>query len=130
MQQSPPCILPGAPMHDLFEALRRAILDLDPCVYECPRRHYIAYKGSTNIVDIVPQKTRLQLTLNTRFRDLDDPAGLATDCTNRHFWGNGDALVMLEALRQIPYVMELVRQVFNRQIHRDASKHAALRTSP
>ena len=125
-----PCILPGAPMHDLFEALRRAILDLDSGVYECPRRHYIAYKGSTNIVDIVPQKTRLQLTLNTRFRDLDDPAGLATDCTNRHFWGNGDALVMLEDRRQIPYVMELVRQVFNRQMHRDASKHAALRTSP
>ena len=125
-----PCILPGAPMHDLFEVLRRAILDLDSGVYECPRRHYIAYKGSTNIVDIVPKKTRLQLTLNTRFRDLDDPAGLATDCTYRHFWGNGDALVMLEDRRQIPYVMDLVRQVFNRQIHRDPGKHAALRTGP
>lgn len=31
---------------------------------------YIAYKTTTNFVDIVPQKSRLRLSLNLRFDEL------------------------------------------------------------
>ena len=107
-----PHLRPGAPMHDLFEAVRQAILALGPQVREEFRRHYVAYKTQTNFVDVVPQKRRLLLTLNMRFDELGDPRGLAADITNLGRWGNGDVQVELDNERQIPYAMELVRQAF------------------
>ena len=109
-----PHLRPGAPMHDLFEAVRQAILALGPQVREEFRRHYVAYKTQTNFVDLVPQKRRLLLTLNMRFDELNDPRGLAADITNLGLWGNGDVQVELDNERQITYAMELVRQAFAR----------------
>ena len=108
-----PHIRPGAPMHDLFEAVRQHLLALGPHVREEFRRHYVAYKTHTNFVDVVPQKRRLLLTLNMRFGELDDPRGLATDITNLGLWGNGDVQVELDNERQIAYAMDLVRQAFS-----------------
>ena len=110
-----PHLRPGAPMHDLFEAVRQAILALGPKVREEFRRHYVAYKTETNFVDLVPQKHRLLLTLNMRFDELSDPRGLAADITNLGLWGNGDVQVELDNERQIPYTMKLVRQAFARK---------------
>ena len=59
-------------MHDLFEAVRQAILALGPQVREEFRTHYVAYKTQTNFVDVVPQKRRLLLSLNMRFDELGD----------------------------------------------------------
>ena len=77
-----PHLRPGAPMHDLFEAVRQSILALGPQVREEVRKHYVAYKTQTNFVDLVPQKRRLLLSLNMRFDELSDPRGLAADITN------------------------------------------------
>ena len=107
-----PHLRPGAPMHDLFEAVRQEILALAPEVREEFTRHYVAYKTRTNFVDIVPQKRRLLLTLNTRFDEISDPRGLAADVTNLGLWGNGDVQLEVDNARQIPYAMELVRQAF------------------
>ena len=107
-----PHLRPGAPMHDLFEAVRQAILALGPQVREEFRRHYVAYKTHTNFVDVVPQKRRLLLSLNMRFDELGDPRGLAADITNLGRWGNGDVQVELDNERQITCAMELVRQAF------------------
>ena len=107
-----PHLRPGAPMHDLFEAVRQAILALGPQVREEFLKHYVAYKTQTNFVDVVPQKRRLLLTLNMRFGELRDPRGLAADITNLGLWGNGDVQVELDNEREITYAMELVRQAF------------------
>ena len=55
-------------MHDLFEAVRHAVLALGPQVREEFLRNHVAYKTHTNFVDLVPQKRRLLLTLNRRSR--------------------------------------------------------------
>ena len=107
-----PHLRPGAPMHDLFEAVRQEILGLAPEVREEFTRHYVAYKTQTNFTDIVPQKRRLLLTLNMRFDDISDPRGLAADITNLGLWGNGDVQLEVDNARQVPYAMGLVRQAF------------------
>ena len=107
-----PHLRPGAPMHDLFEAIRQEILALAPEAREEFMRHYVAYKTHTNFTDIVPQKRRLLLSLNMRFDDISDPRGLAADVTNLGLWGNGDVQLEVDNARQIPYAMELVRQAF------------------
>ena len=77
---------------------------------------YVAYKAETNFVDIVPQKSRLRLSLNMQFHELHDPRDLAKDVTNLGRWGNGDVEVSLSKPEELTYVMGLVRQAFERQM--------------
>ena len=100
----------------LFEALRKELLALDPCVTEEFLKLYVAYKAETNFVDVVPQASRLRLSLNMQFHELHDPRGVAKDVTNFGRWGNGDVEVGLASLEDMPYVLGLVRQSFEKQM--------------
>jgi uncharacterized protein with ParB-like and HNH nuclease domain/predicted transport protein len=101
---------------ELFEAFRKEVLALDPCVTEEFLKLYIAYKAETNFVDVVPQAKRLRLALNMAFPDINDPKGICKDVSGLGRWGNGDVEVGLSSLDELPYVMGLVRQSFERQM--------------
>ena len=111
-----PQLATGSPMRDLFEIFRKDVLALDPCVSEEFLKLYVAYKAETNFVDIVPQKSRLRLSLNMQFHELHDPRVMANDVTNLDRWGNGDVEVGLSKPEELPYVMGLVRQAFEKQM--------------
>jgi uncharacterized protein with ParB-like and HNH nuclease domain/predicted transport protein len=110
-----PYLLSG-PMRELFEAFRKEVLALDPCVTEEFLKLYVAYKAETNFVDVVPQRNRLRLSLNMKFREVYDPRGLCKDVSNLGRWGNGDVEVGLSRLEDLSYVMGLVRQAFEKQM--------------
>jgi len=55
----------------IFEAFRREMLALDPCVAEEYLKLYVAYKAETNFADVIPQKNALQLTFNMKWPHLD-----------------------------------------------------------
>lgn len=103
-------------MRGVFDAFRKEVLALDPCVTEEFKKLYVAYKAETNFVDVVPQARRLILSLNMTFAELTDPKGLCRDVTGMGRWGNGDVEVGLKSLDDLPYVMGLVRQSFERQM--------------
>ena len=103
-------------MHYLFEAFRKQVLALNPCVTEEFLKLYIAYKAETNFVDVVPQAKRLRLSLNIDFSEINDPKEIAKDVSNLGRWGNGDVEVGLASLDELPYVLGLVRQAFERQM--------------
>ena len=90
--------LVGGGLRDLFEAFRRQVLALDPCVVEEFLKHYVAYKAETNFVDVMPQTKRLRLTLNMTFPEVSDPRGLCKDVSGLGHWGNGDVEVSLVSL--------------------------------
>ncbi|MBO8142800.1 MAG: DUF262 domain-containing protein [Firmicutes bacterium] len=110
-----PYLLSGL-TRDLFEAFRKEVLALDPCVTEEFLKLYVAYKAETNFVDVVPQKKRLLLSLNMKFNEVHDPRGLCKDVSDRGRWSNGDVEVGLSRLDDLPYVMGLVRQAFEKQM--------------
>ncbi len=103
-------------MRPLFEAFRKEVIALDPCVTEEFLKLYVAYKAETNFVDVVPQAKRLRLSLNVPFSEINDPRGLCKDVSGLGRWGNGDVEVGLASLEEIPYVMGLVRQSLERQM--------------
>ena len=109
-------LVEGSPMRSLFEKFRKEVLALDPCVGEEILKLYVAYKAETNFVDVVPQQSRLRLSLNMHFHELHDPKGLAKDVTNLGRWGNGDVEVGLSEAEDMPYIMDLVRQAFEKQM--------------
>lgn len=108
--------LASGPMQGLFDALRKAVLALDPCVNEEFLKLYVAYKAETNFVDVVPQAKRLLLILNLSIEDIEDPKGMCRDISNIGRWGNGDVEVGLSNIDDLPYVMGLIRQSFDHQM--------------
>ena len=109
-------IADGGPMRPLFDKFRQAVLALDPCVTEEFLKLYVAYKAETNFVDVVPQSKRLRLSLNMPFHELYDSENKAKDVTGVGRWGNGDVEIGLSKQADLPYVMGLVRQAFEKQM--------------
>ncbi|APG48504.1 DUF262 and DUF1524 domain-containing protein [Phaeobacter porticola] len=111
--------LVSGPMHDLFVALRKEVLALDPCVSEEFLKLYVAYKAETNFVDVVPQAKQLRISLNMRFAEISDPRGICRDVSGLGRWGNGDVEFRMSKHEEIPYVIGLVRQSLERQLGND-----------
>ena len=110
-----PHLVTGA-LREVFEAFRKEVLALDPCVTEEFLKLYVAFKAETNFVDVVPQLKRLRLSLNMAFSEINDPKGFCKDVTSIGRWGNGDVEIGLSTLAEVPYVMGLVRQSFEKQM--------------
>ena len=98
----------------LFDQIRERILDLDSSVSEVIRKLYIAYKNTTNFVDIVPHKTELSLILNIDFDQIEDPKEQCRDITDLGRWGNGNVEFRLSTIDDIEYAMFLIRQSFEK----------------
>lgn len=103
-------------MLGLYNALRKRILNIDSSVREEFKKLYIAFKSSTNFVDVVPQKSALRLSLNIDFDQIVDPHGLCKDVSGLGRWGNGDVEVRLSSLGELDKVMELIQQAFDAQM--------------
>ena len=54
--------------------------------------------------------------LNVTFAEINDPKGLCKDVSALGRWGNSNVEVGLSKIEEIPYVMSLVRQAFEKQM--------------
>lgn len=101
---------------DLFQNLRERILSLDQNIIEEAKVKYIAYKLSTNFVDIVIQQKGLLIYLNVKSGQLIDPNGIARDLTKPKIighWGNGDYCVRLENRSKLDYIFGFIKQSYD-----------------
>jgi uncharacterized protein with ParB-like and HNH nuclease domain/predicted transport protein len=99
----------------LFDEFRRRVANLDAGVREEVRKQYIAYKLTTNFVEVVPLANELKLYIDITVEELNDPHDLARDVTAVGHWGTGSVEVRLGSLNELEAVMDLVRQSFERQ---------------
>ncbi len=106
----------GEGVRELFDAFRKAVLALDPCITEEFLKMYVAYKAETNFVDVIPQAKRLRLSLNMRFVDVIDPKDMCREVTGVGHHGNGDIEIGLASMDDLPYVIGLVRQSLELQL--------------
>ncbi len=100
----------------LFEILREKIKSLDETINEDPKKYYIAYKITTNFVDVEIMKNSLKLTLNVKSGELDDPHKITRDLTKPKkigHLGNGDYEVKLEKKDDIEKIFFLIKQSYN-----------------
>jgi len=100
----------------VYEGLRKRILNIDSSVKEEYKKLYIAFKSTTNFVDIVPQKARLRLSLNMDFDDIIDPQCICKDITDLGRWGNGNVEFGVTQVSDLDYAMYLIQQSFDIQL--------------
>lgn len=106
--------LVNRPMREVFEAFRKQVLGLAPWLTEEVLKRYEVYKAETNFVDVVPQAKRLRQSLNMAFSEISDPKRICKDISGLGRWGNGDVEVWLTSVDELPDVMGLVRQSFEK----------------
>lgn len=103
-------------VRELFDALRAEVMKMDPEVSETFLKYWIAYKVNTNFVDVVPKAKGLRLSINMRYPEISDPAGMTEDISEKGRWGNGDVSVHYRRLEDLPYIMGLIRQSYEKQL--------------
>jgi predicted transport protein len=102
-------------IRELFAIVKEKISALDESIIEEPKAHYIAYKLTTNFVDIVVQRDALKISLNIPSGQLNDPTKIARDLANPKpvgHLGNGDYEVKLDKTEDVDAVMALIKQSY------------------
>ncbi len=97
---------------ELYEKLKTAILSMGDIDLK-PKKLYLAFIGTTNIIDIVIQRNALRCFLNLSDGELDDPKKIARNVTNIGHWGNGDYEVRITDDENFEYILSLIRQSYN-----------------
>lgn len=100
----------------LFQDLREKIISLDQSILEEAKAKYIAYKTSTNFVDIVVKQYGLKIFLNVKSPQITDPQGLARDLTKPKIighWGNGDYEVKFDNPKELEAIFLLIKQSYD-----------------
>lgn len=98
---------------EVFQELRKRILNLDSSVHEEIKRRWIAYKSEgINVVDLVPQRSKLILSLKVPISEIRDPRGICRDVSEIGRWGSGTIEAPIASRKDIEYAMDLIRQAF------------------
>ncbi len=98
----------------LAEAVREYILGLDPAIEENPRKFYVAYKISQNIVCMEVQKSKIALFLKINIRELRDVPPIAKDVSEKGHYGTGDTEVAIRSLHDLEAAKPLIELSYNK----------------
>lgn len=99
---------------DLYKKLRERIIAIHPDITELFNKQYIAFRNpdELNFICIVPQKSRLRITLSIRLEDLNDAEGVCEDVSGLGFWGTGVTLFGIKSESELDYSMNLILQSY------------------
>jgi predicted transport protein len=95
---------------ELYEKYKVSILNLDDNIEIKPKKFYIAFVASSNIVDIHIQKNALKIWINLKKGLLDDSKNITKDVSNIGHWGNGDYELQIKSDDNFEYILSLIRQ--------------------
>ena len=71
--------------------IREYILGLDPAMEESPKKFYVAYKISQNIVCMEAQNKNIKLSVKLRSKDINNAPNTYRDVSKVGHFGTGDS---------------------------------------
>lgn len=97
---------------ELYEKFKAAILNLADGVAVIPLKYWLNFdKGSLTLVSMEIQKKKLNITINKKVGQLDDPKSITRDVSKIGHYGKGDYQVQVEDDANLEYIMSLIKQV-------------------
>lgn len=100
-------------VEELYDQLKDKIYDLGDNISIKPTKYYIAFKSTTNFVDLRIQKNQIKIWLNARKGTLDDPEDITRDISNVGHWGNGDYEIKISPGDVLDDVMNIIKQSYH-----------------
>ena len=101
-------------MVEIANAVQEFMLGLDPSMEEVPKKFYVTYRMSQNIVCMEVQRQRVLLYLKLDPSEVDAPADITRDVTEIGHYGTGD----LEASVRKPEDLERMKLLMVRAYER------------
>ncbi len=101
-------------IHEISYSVQECILGLDPAIEEIPKKHYIAYRSSQNIVcmEILRHKVYLFLKLNPK--ELAGLPVIARDVSSIGHSGTGDLEITLSSLDDLEVAKPLIEMAYRK----------------
>ena len=94
---------------ELYEKVKNAILNLDNLEVK-PKKLYIAFVATNNVIDIRIQQSGLKMWLNLSKGQLNDPKEICRDVSSTGHWGNGDYEITMQTDEDLEYILSLIKQ--------------------
>ena len=95
-------------------SIQEYIIGLDSSIEENPKKLYIAYKISQNIMcmEIQAQKIILYLKLNPKI--IDPIPAIARDVTNISHWGTGDLEIIVKTIEDFEIAKKYIEMAYQK----------------
>lgn len=100
----------------LFNQLRAEIKQLGENIEETPLKLYVAYKTSRNFCEVEIRAKQLKAWLDISHDELKDPRKIARDFSHVGHWGTGSTQVLIHSVKEVEYVVSLIRQSYERTL--------------
>ncbi|MCI5207810.1 MAG: hypothetical protein D3910_03240 [Candidatus Electrothrix sp. ATG2] len=100
------------PVQELMHCIREYITGLDSSIEEVPKKQYVAYKASQNIVCVEPKKKTVKLWV--KLRELENPPVTYRDVSNIGHYGTGDAEFTISTEEQFEEVKQYIESAYNK----------------
>ena len=101
-------------IQSLMHSIREYILGLDPAVEEVPKKFYVAYKISQNIVCMEPQSKNIKLFVKLNASDIETPPKSYRDVTNVGHYGTGDTEFTICTETELEQVKPFIELAYNK----------------
>lgn len=98
----------------LIHSVREYILGLDPAVEEVPKKFYIAYKISQNIVCMEPHNKNIKLFVKLSASDIDTPPQSYRDVASVGHYGTGDTEFTISTESELEEVKPFIKLAYNK----------------
>ncbi|MBN1460608.1 MAG: hypothetical protein JXA57_13825 [Armatimonadetes bacterium] len=99
---------------ELAEAVQEFILELDPSMEEVPKKYYVAYRISQNIVCMEVQKHKLLLFLKLDPKTVTEPSDLIRDVSEIGHFGTGDLEVSVRSWEDLEKAKPLLVRAYEK----------------
>jgi len=102
-----------AALRELALAIQEYVMGLDTAIEQTPKKYYVAYRTTQNIVCMEVQKKKVLLFLKLDPGKVSLEAGYTRDMTNIGHYGTGDVEVTLNSLKDLERAKPLIEQAYN-----------------
>ncbi len=100
------------PMRQLAIAVNDFILGLDPSIEAAPKKVYVAYKTSQNIVCMEVHQKRILLYLKLDPRKVQGPQGISRDVRDVGHFGTGDLEIAIKNESELEAAKPFIQQAY------------------
>ncbi len=100
------------PIQELMHCIREYVTGLDSSIEEVPKKYYVAYKASQNIVCVEPKIKTVKLWV--KLRELENPPATYRDVSNIGHYGTGDAEFTISIEEQFEEVKQYIESAYNK----------------
>ncbi len=108
--------LDGRPekIKELALAIQEFIMGLDPAIEEVPKKQYVAYKISQNIVCMELQKQRVLLFLKLNPKEIANPPKISRDVSEVGHYGTGDFEIILKSMDDLDIARPYIEMAYHK----------------